>query len=200
MSIEPQLREAYDRAAASEPDEADAWDRFVRRRARHHRAVAVGSSVVLVLVLAAAVLVPRVLAGRRPAAGRPQPLPTTLVSKPEQGFELKIPPGWTVRERDGVMGLLLVPARRSAAEPPATIMVRTDVLDPLIYPGRWPPLPPDDPALRPHPIVAGPYTEGRRGDGRLFVRSDTPISSPAPGSSASCWSGRTSAPPRPAAR
>lgn len=172
MSIEQQLREAYDRAASPEPGEAGAYDRFLRRRARQDRAVAVGTSVVLVMVLAAAALVPRVLGSRREAAGQPRPLPRSLVTKPDQGFELRIPDGWKVHELDGPMGLLLVPARPSTAEPPAMLMVRTDVLDSLIYPGPRPPLPPSHPALRPHANFGGPYSEGRRADGRWFVRSD----------------------------
>jgi hypothetical protein len=172
MSIEQQLREAYDRAASSEPGEAGAYDRFLRRRARHDRAVAVAASIVLVVVLGAAALLPRVLASRQPVIDRPQPLPRSLVTKPDQGFELRIPDGWMVGELDGPLGLLLVPARPSTAELPATIMVHTDVLDPLVYPGRRPPLPPDHPALRPHAVVGAPYARGRRSDGRLFVRSD----------------------------
>jgi hypothetical protein len=172
MSIEQRLREAYDRAASSEPGEGTAYDRFLRRRARHDRAVAVATSIVLVVVLAAAVLVPRVVASRQQAADQPRPLPSSLVTKPDQGFELRIPDGWRVRELDGPLGLLLVPARPSTAALPAMIMVRTDVLDPLSYPGPRPPLPPDYPALRPHRVVGAPYVEGRRADGRWFVRSD----------------------------
>ena len=71
MSIEPQLRQAYDRAASSEPSEAGAYDRFLRRRARRDRAVAVATSIAAVVVLAAAVLDPRVLAERQPTADRP---------------------------------------------------------------------------------------------------------------------------------
>jgi hypothetical protein len=172
MSIEQQLREAYDRAASSEPGEVGAYDRFLRRRARQDRAVALGTGIVLVMVLAASVLVPRVLGSRRGVADQPRPLPRSLVTKPDQGFELRIPDGWKAHELDGPMGLLLVPARPSTAEPPPMIMVRTDRLDPLIYPGPRPPLPPDHPALRPQADFGEPYIEGRRADGRWFVRSD----------------------------
>jgi hypothetical protein len=105
-------------------------------------------------------------------ADQPQPLPRSLVTKPDQGFELRVPDGWKVRELDGPMGLLLVPARPSTAGPRPMIMVRTDLLDPLVYPGPRPPLPPDHPALRPRVEFGGPYVEGRRADGRWFVRSD----------------------------
>jgi hypothetical protein len=47
MSIERQLRQAYDRAASSEPGEAGACDRFLRRRARRGRAVGGATSIVL---------------------------------------------------------------------------------------------------------------------------------------------------------
>jgi RNA polymerase sigma-70 factor (sigma-E family) len=77
------------------------------------------------------------------------------------------------RELVGPMGLLLVPTRPSPGPLPATIMVHTDVLDPLIYPGPRPSTPSDSPVLTSdHPVPGGPFTKGRRADGRRFVRSD----------------------------
>jgi hypothetical protein len=63
--------------------------------------VAVATSIAAVVVLAAAVLVPRVLAERQPTADRPLPLPRSVVTKPDQGFELTIPDGWKISELDG---------------------------------------------------------------------------------------------------
>jgi hypothetical protein len=173
MSLEQQLRQAYDRAAASEPNEAGAYDRFLHRRARHRRAVVVGTSLTLVAALALTVLVPRVLADRRQLADRPQPLPKSLVTIPDQGFQLQVPNGWKVSQRDGPLGLLLVPTRPSQGPLPATIMVHTEVLDPLIYPGPRPSTPSDSPVPTwNHPVPGGPFTKGRRSDGRWYVRSD----------------------------
>jgi hypothetical protein len=173
MSLTQQLRQAYDRAAASEPNEAGAYDRFLHRRARHRRTVVVGTSLTLVAVLALALLVPRMLADHRRLADRPQPLPNSLVTVPSQGFQLQVPDGWKVSERDGPLGLLLVPTRPSPGPLPATIMVHTGVLDPLIYPGLRPLTPSDSPVPTwGHPVPGGPFTKGRRSDGRWYVRSD----------------------------
>jgi hypothetical protein len=175
MSIEQRLRQAYDRAAASEPDEVGAYDRFLRRRARQNRVVAVRTSIVLVVALTLALLVPRVLADHQPVADRP--LPKELVSVPDQGFQLTIPEGWRVRELDGPMGLLLVPARPSTAGQPATIRLDTGALDPRIYPGRPPGVSAaladmEKRIMVGHPVAGGPFTTGRREDGRWFARAD----------------------------
>jgi hypothetical protein len=124
-------------------------------------------------VLALTLLVPRMLADRRQLADRPQPLPKSLVTISDQGFQLQVPDGWKVRERDGQLGLLLVPTRPSSGPLPATIMVHTGVLDPLIYPGPRPSAPSDSPVPTwEHPVPGGPFTQGRRSDGRWYVRSD----------------------------
>jgi hypothetical protein len=58
MTLEEQLQDAYERAAQRAPVSPGAYDRFLRRRARHGRAVA-AAGLALVAVLGAAVLVAR---------------------------------------------------------------------------------------------------------------------------------------------
>jgi hypothetical protein len=119
---------------AAWPGEREAFDRFLRRRARRGRAVAAAAGLALVAVLAAAVLVAR---------GRPEARETiapgaTVARVPDQGFQLTVPAGWRVdRELTGretgpaaagapvkVLGVALTP--RSAAPREAAITVRAD--------------------------------------------------------------------------
>jgi hypothetical protein len=182
MSVQQQLRQAYDRAAASEPDEAGAYDRFLDRRARHDRAVALRMSLLLVVALALAALVPR--AGHQQVTDRPQPGPNSLVTAPDHGFALTVPDGWKVSHNSTQFGVLLQPTR-SAATTQATpggsarITLQTQLLNPRIYPGRpgspqeltAPALPFGGAALR-YSAPEGPFTTGRRADGRQFLRVD----------------------------
>jgi hypothetical protein len=69
MTLEEQLQDAYERAAELAPVSPGAYDRLLRRRARHGRAVAAAAGLALVAVLGAAVLVARQLPqDREPAA------------------------------------------------------------------------------------------------------------------------------------
>ena len=73
MNVEQRLKDAYERTPAAE---AGAYDRFLRRRARSVRTLAMA----IVLVLALAGLAPRLLAGQdrgvvRPPRPVPQPVP-----------------------------------------------------------------------------------------------------------------------------
>jgi hypothetical protein len=125
MSIERQLRQAYDRAASSEPGEAGAYDRFLRRRARHDRAVAVAAGLALVALLGAAVLVAR----QQPQDREPVAPAGGVVHVPEQSFELPVPAGWKLqRQLTGpgaqVVGVRLVP--RSGQPPGVAITVAAD--------------------------------------------------------------------------
>jgi hypothetical protein len=110
MTLEEQLQEAYERAAERAPVSPGAYDRFLRRRARHGRVVAAATGLALVAVLGAAVLVarqvPQVQEPVAPAGG--------VVRVPEQGFELAVPAGWTVQRQltgpgSQVVGVVLVP-------------------------------------------------------------------------------------------
>jgi hypothetical protein len=80
MTLEEQLQDAYERAAELAPVSPDAYDRFLRRRARRGRVVAATAGLALVAVLGAAVLVARQLPqDREPAA------PTTNAAEPTPG-------------------------------------------------------------------------------------------------------------------
>lgn len=79
MTPEEQLQDAYERAAERAPVSPGAYDRFLRRRARHGRAAAATAGLALVAVLGAGVLVARQLPQERepaaPATTRPVPAP-----------------------------------------------------------------------------------------------------------------------------
>jgi hypothetical protein len=69
MTLEEQLKDAYQRAAQRAPVSPGGYDRFLRRRARRGRVVAAAAGLTLVAVLGAAVLVARQLPQERaPAA------------------------------------------------------------------------------------------------------------------------------------
>ena len=53
MTLEEQLQEAYRRAAERAPVSPGAYDRFLRRRARHGRVIAASAGLALVAVLEA---------------------------------------------------------------------------------------------------------------------------------------------------
>lgn len=132
MKLEDELRRLFGATHdAPWPDEREAFDRFLRRRARRGRVVAAAAGLALVAVLAAAVLVAR---------GRPEDRGTVapgaeVVRVPAEGFQLTVPGGWRVREQltgplsesafaaagTDVVGVALVPR----SEPPreATITV-----------------------------------------------------------------------------
>jgi hypothetical protein len=79
MTLEEQLRDAYERAAELAPVPPGGFDRFLRRRARRGRAAAATAGLGLVVVLGAAVLVARQLPQERepapPAARAAEPAP-----------------------------------------------------------------------------------------------------------------------------
>ena len=78
MTLEEQLQDAYERAAQLAAVSPGAYDRFLRRRARHGRRVA-AAGLALVAVLGAAVLVARQLPQERepaaPAVNAAEPTP-----------------------------------------------------------------------------------------------------------------------------
>ena len=131
MKLEEELRQLFGRVEdAPWPGERDAYDRFLRRRARRGRAAAVGTALGLVVLLAA-VLLARGLPGDRrlePGAGG------GTVRVPDEGFELPVPAGWRVERqltgirpgatRPAVLGVVLAP--RPGGPPGAEITVTAD--------------------------------------------------------------------------
>ena len=77
MTLEERLQDAYERVAELAPESPGAYDRFLRRRARHGRVVAATAGLALVAVLGAAVLVARQLPQEREPAA-----PATNVAEP----------------------------------------------------------------------------------------------------------------------
>jgi hypothetical protein len=79
MRSDEELRRVLARPDLTWPDETGAYDRFLRRRARHGRVVAATAGLALVAVLGAAVVVARQLPQDRkpatPATTRPVPTP-----------------------------------------------------------------------------------------------------------------------------
>jgi hypothetical protein len=79
MTLEEQLSDAYERAADRAPVSPGAYDRFLRRRARHGLIVAASAGLALVAVLGAAVLVARQLPHKQapatPATNAAEPTP-----------------------------------------------------------------------------------------------------------------------------
>jgi hypothetical protein len=80
MTLEEQLHDAYECAADRAPVPPGAYDRFLRRRARHGRVVAASAGLALVAVLGAAVLVARQLPQRQEPA-----TPATNAAAPTPG-------------------------------------------------------------------------------------------------------------------
>jgi hypothetical protein len=112
--IEQRLKETFDQLTARGPDEADAFDRFLRRRARRRRGVATATALALVALLGSVVAVPSLVLSERPPVVAPQGPGPRLVSfgepadprwvpgplvaaAPAQGFETEVPAGWEAR-------------------------------------------------------------------------------------------------------
>ena len=161
MTLEEQLQEAYQQAAERAPVPPGAYDRFLRRRARHRRVVAATAGLALVAVLGAAVLVARQL----PQEQGPVAPAGEVVRVPEQGFELPVPAGWKVQRQltgpgSQVVGVVLVP--RSEELRGAAITVVADDDQP------------------PHYILNLQIGARRRADGRLYRERPAPNPGPGP--------------------
>jgi hypothetical protein len=144
MTLEEQLQDAYQRAAERAPVPPGAYDRFLRRRARHRRVVAATAGLALVAVLGAAVLVARQLPQDRepatPATTRPTPDP-----RPHQWVytkELRVEYGsrkpWTHEHWtriDGKKSINAASSRRTAGAP----KVRKERMQLLPIPQGCPP-------------------------------------------------------------
>jgi hypothetical protein len=150
MNLEQELRQLFEGTkGAPWPGEQQAFDRFLRRRARRGRALAATAGLALVAVLGAAVLVARQVPQQR----EPVAPAGAVVRVPEQGFEQPIPAGWKVQRqltgtRSAVVGVVLVP--RSGQPDGAAITVAADDDQP------------------PHYIVELQQGASRRADGRLY--------------------------------
>jgi hypothetical protein len=171
VNLEELVRAALATQASAEPEEAGAYDRFLRHRRRRAWRAAGSAGLAVALVLALAVGGAWLLGGRhRSVIG---PATTGMVRYPAQGFALTPPAGWQVDQKLTQMQqqwLVLTPVRR---DPQARmqIAVHTAVADPADYPGR--PGTSKDRQLLPgsqgmSPLV-GRKSSGRRADGRPFV-------------------------------
>ena len=111
MRLEDELRQLFEETnGAPWPGEQQAFDRFLRRRARRGRMAAATAGLALVAVLGAAVLVAR----PQPKEREPVAPAGGVVRVPTQGFELAVPDGWKLQRqltRSGsqVVGVVLVP-------------------------------------------------------------------------------------------
>jgi hypothetical protein len=140
MSLDSELQDLFGRIQdAPWPGEHQAFTQFLRRRARRGRALAAGVALTLAAVLAAAVLVPRLLPDDIQPVVPVTPTGTGLRIA-DQGFQLATPGGWSISRKmtrslgpmpyDGrlVMGVVLTP---SAGSPPGgTITVTTEDHEP----------------------------------------------------------------------
>ena len=99
MSLDSELQDLFGRIRDTPwPGEHQAFDQFLRRKARRGRALAAGLALTLAAVLAAAVLVPRLL----PDDVQPV-VPVTPTGSgmriADQGFQLAAPGGWRISRK-----------------------------------------------------------------------------------------------------
>jgi hypothetical protein len=141
--LEDRLRATLRRPeSAPWPDEHGAFDRFLRRRARRGRALAVRGALALVVAVALAAGIPRLLP--RPVV--PATPPGRLLQLPSGGFEVTVPAGWTdlsrsrriASDRETGSGVGLRPMRRTTGTIGTMVTVSTAVLSPAQYPGTEP--------------------------------------------------------------
>jgi hypothetical protein len=172
VNLEELVRATLTTQASAEPEEAGAYDRFLRHRRRRAWRAAGSAGLAVTLVLALA------LGGVWLVGGRQQgsvtgPATTGMIRYPAQGFALTPPAGWQVDQKLTRMQqqwLVLTPVRR---DPQARmqITVHTAVADPADYPGR--PGTSKDRQLLPGSqgmsLLVGRKSAGRRADGRPFV-------------------------------
>jgi hypothetical protein len=176
VNLEELVRAALSAQASAEPEEAGAYDRFLRHRRRRawQAAGSAGLAVALVLGLAAG---GAWLVGGRHQGSVTGPATTGTIRYPAQGFTLAPPAGWQVDQeltrryhQMQQRWLVLTPIRR---DPQARmqITIHSAVADPVDYPGR--PGTSKDRQLLPgsqgmSPLI-GRKSSGRRADGRPFV-------------------------------
>jgi hypothetical protein len=132
MKLEDELRRLFGATHdAPWPGEREAFDRFLRRRARRGRAVAAAAGLALVAVLGGAVLVAR---GQPEDRGTVAPT-AAVVQVPAEGFQFAVPGGWRVQEQltgpvsesavgrasTDVVGVVLVPRSQPPREATVTV-------------------------------------------------------------------------------
>jgi hypothetical protein len=141
VNLEELVRAALTTQASAEPEEAGAYDRFLRHRRR--RAWRAAGSAGLAVALVLALVVGGVwLVGGRHQGSVTGPGTTGTIRYPAQGFALVPPAGWEV-DQELTQGyhqvqqkwLVLAPVRR---DPQARmqITIHSAVADPPEYPGR----------------------------------------------------------------
>ncbi len=177
MNLEELVRAGLATEAFAEPDEAGAYDRFLRHRRRWAWQAAGSAGLAVTLVLTLIVGGAWLVGGRHPGTVTGPVATTGMIRYPQQGFELTPPAGWQVdQERTQLFhqmrqeSLVLAPIRR---DPRARmrIMVHTTVAYPADYPGR-PETRKDRLELPPtqgtSPLV-GRKSSGQRADRRPFA-------------------------------
>jgi hypothetical protein len=176
VNLEELVRAALIKQASAEPEEAGAYDRFLRHRRRRTWQAAGAAGLAVALVLALAVGGAWLVGGRQQSSVT-GPATTGMVRYPAQGFVLTPPAGWQVDQEATQRyhqvqqaWLVLAPIRR---DPQASmrITVHTAVADPAEYPGRRRTskdhqLLPDTQGTSP---LIGRRSSGRRAGGRPFA-------------------------------
>jgi hypothetical protein len=185
--IERQVKELFERAAEAGPSEAGAYDRFLRRRRRRVLGAAAAACLILAVAIGLAVVLPRLEPDRRVTTTGPKPArPPAMFSRPDQGFELDLPAGWSqprvatapgqkssppiqINTPDDPMVRLELTTPRAAS-----LQIGTGLIDPR-YSGQLGidaggiEAPSSLDYLRP----ARTLTSGQRADGRRFLRTLT---------------------------
>jgi hypothetical protein len=176
VNLEELVQAALTTQASAAPEEAGAYDRFLRHR-RHRAWRAAGSAgLAVALVLALAVGGAWLLGARHRSVIGPVE-GTRMVRYPAQGFALTPPAGWQV-DQEATQGyhqvqqewLVLAPVRR---DPQARmrITIHTAVADPLEYPGGLGTSKDRErlPVTQATSGLIGRKSSGRRADGRPFA-------------------------------
>jgi hypothetical protein len=189
MTPEPRLEDRL-RATLRRPDgspwpgEQGAFDRFLRRRARRGRVLAARGALALVVAVALAAGIPRLLP--RPVVPATPPVTGRPVQLPAGGFEVTVPAGWTDLRRSRRIitpgsetgsGVGLRPMRRTAGTIGTMVIVYTAVLSPAQFSGSGRASGPAPPAgtVRARQVLddTTPLGRGRRADGRTYMWQTT---------------------------
>jgi len=177
VNLEELVRAALATQASAEPEEAGAYDRFLRHRRRRAWRAAGSAGLAVALVLALAVGGAWLVGGRQQGRVTGPVDSTGMIRYPTQGFALAPPAGWEVDQeltrryhQMQQRWLVLAPVRRGP-QAKMQIAVHSAVADPAEYPGRRGTskdlrLLPGSQGMSP---LIGRKSSGRRADGRPFV-------------------------------